>query len=382
MGAAFCASPSFPLPLSKAQPWLRRLRQERLHELTDHISQIIFNDVELTAVIVSTLKTNMRVRVKGGAAFSLHAQRLASLGFVNDLMEPLDGMHMMNVHDLDVSVTGQGAPTFSALQTVACDLNEVLAPKLRSLQLPRHLCLVAVHPVSVANYGGAMEWRSVCCGTTAWPGPVSCSYHGVLPTTDGMFTLMRVSLCCFDRRDFQIKRLHLIDVTLEKRYVAPEAADDLWSLQELCRENIRMLGTETSYMPWLNDHKTERRLGRLFGACCLQDLSRGRGRSAMIAAANMISWLCTERWHLDAWDDDYVMRPTSNVGWVCNWLKWMVLEHQAMNSKQYELQKDFIELALAQCTHAYNFCAISLPERVQEYQSATLDSRFLIPDLG
>ena len=86
-----------------------------------------------------------------------------------------------------------------------------------------------------------------------------------------------------------------------------------------------MLGTETSYMPWLNDHKTERRLGRLFGACCLQDLSRGRGRSAMIAAANMISWLCTERWHLDAWDDDYVMRPTSNVGWVCIWLKWMVL---------------------------------------------------------
>ena len=109
MGAAFCASPSFPIPLSKAQPWLRRLRQERMHELTDHISQIIFNDVELTADIFSTLKTNMRVRVKGGAAFSLHAQRLASLGFVNDLMEPLDVMHMMHVHDLDVSVAGQGA---------------------------------------------------------------------------------------------------------------------------------------------------------------------------------------------------------------------------------------------------------------------------------
>ena len=60
MGAAFCASPSFPIPLSKAQPWLRRLRQERMHELTDHISQIIFNDVELTADILSTLKTNMR----------------------------------------------------------------------------------------------------------------------------------------------------------------------------------------------------------------------------------------------------------------------------------------------------------------------------------
>ena len=233
MGAAVAHPHS--IPSSKIQPWLRRLRAQREKSLASDIAQDIFNDMNLLALVLYVLRQYLPLRVKGGAAFSLHAQRIAAVTLEKASMPLLDSLHLMRVHDLDVCVEGQSpASCFMALQGATLKLNEVLAEVLRAIKLPPFLTLAAAAPVSVGRFVN-VEWRSAC-GVGAWPEGLSCSYHGVNFATQGSFALMRVSLCCLDFKEARVKRLHLIDVSCEQLPVA-EPPDYIWPLRRLCAEN-------------------------------------------------------------------------------------------------------------------------------------------------
>ena len=221
----------------------------------------------------------MVFRVKGGAAFfSLHAQRASATTLAPGSLQLLSNLHLLHVYDLDISVDEPSQNTlsrFGAVQNATAEMSEVLSKALYFIKLPRFLRLAVAEPVSVGKFS-EIEWRPAANGRK-WTGCLSCSYHGLHFATKGSFTLMRISLCCWDLREHRVRRLHLVDVSCQdSNPTAAVACDYVWSLSELCSENIRMLGVETSFQPWLNGDKVEKRLGRLIGGCCLRDIASGQ----------------------------------------------------------------------------------------------------------
>ena len=334
-----------------------------MKKLADKICQQLFNNYDLFLHTFYVLQRHMVLRVKGGAAFSLHAQRASATTLAPGSLQLLSNLHLLHVYDLDISVDEPSQNTlsrFGAVQNATAEMSEVLSKALYFIKLPRFLRLAVAEPVSVGKFS-EIEWRPAANGRK-WTGCLSCSYHGLHFATKGSFTLMRISLCCWDLREHRVRRLHLVDVSCQdSNPTAAVACDYVWSLSELCSENIRMLGVETSFQPWLNGDKVEKRLGRLIGGCCLRDIASGQSTEAMAACMQMLEWLATENWCTSWWDESTPTPSASTcLGATCAWIRKMLLRHPARDSHTFFVQKDFLAVVVEQIVFADNLLLLSI----------------------
>ena len=158
-------------------------------------------------------------------------------------------------------------------------------------------------------------------------------------------------------------RLHIIDASLDC-LTEFQCSDYLWSLEKLCSENRRMLSAEVAYTPWIGavggmDHKIEKRLGRLIGACCILDVQRGRQHAAKAFASHMLDWLCTKDWQNLCREETSCSATTSRSGAVFEWPKAMLLQHPARDLHELLCQKQFVLLLVEQVSFAYGFLKVN-----------------------
>ena len=97
MGNA-CSSPQ-RLCRSRLPLWLRQLRASRLQQIADCVGQQLLNSNDDLLFVLRALGMHMHMQVKGGAAFSSHAQRTLATSLANNSRQPLEDMHMLHIHD-------------------------------------------------------------------------------------------------------------------------------------------------------------------------------------------------------------------------------------------------------------------------------------------
>jgi hypothetical protein len=167
---------------------------------------------------------------------------------------------------------------------------------------------------------------------------------------------MRIGIACWDMRQSCLRVLNVVDLSVivdghglpTPPQPCMEAHDYVWSLTMLRGEHYRMLGIEAGWAPWLSEdaRKAMKRLGRLIGACCLQDIVWGRHKEAERIAAVVETWLTTSNWcswcpnhrHLCLRSDQ---TPTTLEA-ACTWVGDLLHQQPARSSIEFDLQFDFV----------------------------------------
>ena len=77
-----------------------------MKKLADKICQQLFNNYDLFLHTFYVLQRHMVLGVKGGAAFSLHAQRASAATLAPGSLQLLSNLHLLHVYDLDMKSNG------------------------------------------------------------------------------------------------------------------------------------------------------------------------------------------------------------------------------------------------------------------------------------
>ena len=117
------------------EPAPRRFKLQ-LPDLASHVGRRLFNEPAQCGCVLHILRRHLPLQVKGGAAFTLHAQRALATYLCRKAKPMSAELDMLSINDLDVSISNGDLPNiFVAVQAATLELGEGLADFLATPDL-------------------------------------------------------------------------------------------------------------------------------------------------------------------------------------------------------------------------------------------------------